>query len=124
MTINKTEFVEVERFNSSSSIYYTQKYEKYELGPNVCIDDIAEKDSQKLTIGSVVTKMFATDGVDDKVRFTITSMETMETIFTGRNMELRDMPVQLFVAPIVAIDDVGDGNAMNFYISTSMWTLK
>ena len=97
------------------------KYKEYELGPEIEIYDVPEK---TVTIGDVVKLMFNTDGVDDKIRFTITSHESGRSIFSGRNMHLYRLPLELSNAPIIAMDDVGDENGINFYISTLYWKHK
>ena len=99
-----------------------QNYKNYDLGETICIDDVLG--FQNITIGTIVHLMYQTDGVDDKIYFTISSKETGLTIFSGRNMHLYNMPIQLMNAKVVAIDDVGDDNQMNFIISTEDWILK
>lgn len=95
------------------------KYKEYELGPNFDIEDATGKNT--VTIFDVVDLMFMTDGVDDKIYFTITSADTGDTIFYGRNMLLRTAPMLLLTSKIVAIDDLGINGSMNFIIKTSHW---
>jgi hypothetical protein len=99
-----------------------QKYKEYDLGQEFAIED-AENENDIL-IFDIIDLTFKTDGVDDKIYLTITSADTGETIFYGRNMWLRTAPVLLLTSKIVAIDDCGVNGSMNFIIKTSHWIRK
>jgi hypothetical protein len=97
-------------------------YKNYDLGPNVDIEDITGQNT--LTIFDIIDLTFKTDGVDDKIYLTITSSETGEMIFYGRNARLRTAPQGLLTSKIVAIDDLGVKGTMNLIIKTSHWIRK
>ena len=99
-----------------------QKYKEYDLGPDMATEDsIGDGD---LLIFDIIDLTFKTDSVDDKIYLTISSHETGETIFYGRNMWLRTAPALLLGARIIAIDDCGVNGSMNFIIKTSHWIRK
>ena len=104
-----------------------QKYKEYNLGPDFDIDD-GDMDvispSSTISIFDIVDLTFKTDGVDDKIYITITSIDTGETIFYGRNMLLRTAPCLLLTSIIVAIDDCGVNGSMEFFIKTAHWARK
>lgn len=99
-----------------------KKFKEYELGPDIDIEDT--RGNNAVTIFDIVDLMFKTDGVDDKIYLTITSADTGETIFYGRNMYLRTAPIYLLVTKIVAIDDCGVNGSMNFIINTEDWNRR
>lgn len=99
-----------------------QKYKEYELGPDMPIEDSPRM--RDILIFDIIDHTFKTDGVDDKIYLTITSAETGETVFYGRNMWLRTAPVLLLASKIMAIDDCGVNGSMNFIIKTSHWIRK
>lgn len=102
-----------------------QNFKKYDLGANFDIEDILT--NKTLTILDIVDLTFKTEGVDDKILLTITSIdaeEAEEIIFYGRNMYLRTAPIRLLMAEIIAIDDCGVNGTMNFIIHTKDWKRK
>ena len=104
-----------------------QKYKDYNLGPDFDIEDGDTNViflSSTISIFDIVDLTFKTDGVDDKIYITITSIDTGETIFYGRNMLLRTAPCLLLASIIVAIDDCGVNGSMEFFIKTAHWTRK
>lgn len=94
-------------------------YKSYNLGKDFDIEDA--DDENTITIFDIIDLTFKTEGVDDKIYLTITSADTGETIFYGRNMWLRTAPVLLLTSRITAIDDCGINGSMNFIINTKCW---
>jgi len=99
-----------------------QAFRLYDLGQNFDIEDAISENT--VTIFDLIDLTFKTDGVDDKIYLTITSYETGETIFYGRNMWLRTAPVLLLTSRIIAIDDCGVNGSMNFIIKTGHWARR
>ena len=99
-----------------------QKYTEYNLGKKFDIEDTDGENT--VTIFDIIDLTFKTDGVDDKIYLTITSIDTGETIFYGRNMYLRTAPVLLLTSQIVAIDDCGVNGSMELFIKTAHWERK
>lgn len=99
------------------------KYKEYKLGADIGMDNFSSC-FHPTVLFNIIRLMFGTDGVDDKVYFTITSIDTNEIVFYGRNMYLRELPMLLAVSEIKAIDDCGVDGSMNLYISTKDWKRK